>query len=306
MGTSFTVMVVGTPDDALESRINELLEDVNDAMSTYQDDSEISRFNQSRSTEPFKVSEDFFYVMERSQEISSASGGALDMTLGPLINLWGFGTQGERRSVPADSQILAMRDYVGYEKIVLNDEALTVSKKDPRVVCSLSAIAKGFGVDKVAELLESQNITDYYVEIGGEVRVKGLNASNVPWRIGIAVPGYEGVDKIISLTNKSMATSGDYLNYFEDNGVRYSHTINAVTGKPITHNLASVTVLHESCAMADGYATAINVLGPEKGMALAERENLAVYMIIRSGDDFEKQMNAEFQRYFGNYSAEGK
>jgi len=306
MGTNFTVMVVDEQSTGLEDRINELLIDVNTAMSTYQNDSEISQLNRSESTEPFKVSADFFYVMERSQEISSKSNGAFDMTLGPLINLWGFGTKGERTTVPSDSQITAKRAYVGYEKVVLDKDNLSVTKKDPRVVCSLSAIAKGFGVDKVAELLESLNINDYYVEIGGEVRVKGRNASNVPWRIGIAVPGYGGVDKIISLTDMSMATSGDYLNYFEEDGVRYSHTIDAVTGKPITHNLASVTVIHESCAMADGYATAINVLGPEKGMALAEKENLAVYMIIRSGDNFEKKMNEEFKRYFGNYSAEDK
>ncbi|MGH1363579.1 MAG: FAD:protein FMN transferase [Calditrichia bacterium] len=307
MGTTYTVKVVTTADTSgLKQRMDQALESVNDAMSTYRDSSEITLLNRSQDTTFVQLSADLFFVMQRAQEINRLSDGALDMTVGPLVNLWGFGTQGSRTKTPDEAQITERRDYVGSDKIVLQKEKRLFRKTHPLSVCDLSAIAKGFGVDKLAELLDDRSFDNYYVEVGGEIRTKGHNAFGMIWRVGIANPGGGDVEKIVPLPGMSMATSGDYLNYFEENGVRYSHTINPVTGMPITHRLASVTVVHESCTMADGFATAISVLGPEKGIVFANENNLAIYMITRTDSGFESKMNRSFEQLLALNSGKGK
>ncbi len=301
MGTTFQVKIVQnniTLDiDVLEREINTRLEEVNRQMSTYQDNSEITQFNRSRSTDWFAVSSDFAYVLHVAREISTWSDGAFDVTIGPLVNLWGFGPNAIPERVPPPDSIQAAKTLIGYKKIRVDLSAPAIKKESPEIYCDLSAIAKGFGVDRIASYLDSLGINHYFIEIGGELRTKGHNHLGQLWRIGIASPAGQGeLQKALALNNLSMATSGDYHNYFERDGVRYSHTIDPRTGRSITHTLASVSVLHKSCAYADGLATAINVMGPETGFAFAEKHNLAVFMIVRQGDGFVEKMTFGFEK----------
>ena len=301
MGTTFQVKIVQSEitldTEVLEREINTRLEEVNRQMSTYRDNSEITQFNRSRSTDWFAVSSDFAYVLHIAREISTWSDGAFDVTIGPLVNLWGFGPNAIPERVPSPDSIDAHRALVGYKKIHIDLSAPAIKKESPEIYCDLSAIAKGYGVDRIASYLDSLGINRYFIEIGGELRTKGHNPLGQLWRIGIASPaGQDELQKALALNNMSMATSGDYHNYFERDGIRYSHTIDPRTGRPITHALASVTVLHKSCAYADGLATAINVMGPEKGIAFAEKRNLAVFMIIRQGDGFVEKMTSDFEK----------
>ena len=299
MGTTFQVKIVQsekTMDLDVFREINTRLEEVNRQMSTYRDTSEITQFNRSRSTDWFGVSSDFAYVLHIAHAISTWSDGAFDVTIGPLVNLWGFGPNAIPERVPSPDSIQAAKARVGYKKIHIDLSAPALKKEIPEVYCDLSAIAKGFGVDRIASYLDSLGINRYFIEIGGELRTKGHNHLGQPWRIGIASPAGQGeLQKAIALNNMSMATSGDYHNYFERDGMRYSHTIDPRTGRPITHALASVTVLHKSCAYADGLATAINAMGPEKGFEFAEKRNLAVFMIVRQGDEFVEKMTSNFE-----------
>jgi thiamine biosynthesis lipoprotein len=212
------------------------------------------------------------------------------------VNLWGFGPAKEKREIPGEAQIKEAMVKIGYQKLAVHLSPPSMKKEDPEIYCDLSAIAKGFGVDKVAAYLEAQGFNDYLVEIGGEVRARGKNPKGTLWRVAIASPdGSSGYQKVLFLEDASMATSGDYHNYFEKDGVRYSHTIDPSTGRPITHKLASVTVVHASCMTADALATAIDVLGPGKGYELALKENLPVFLVIREKDTFVEKMTPRFQ-----------
>ena len=301
MGTTFQVKIaqseITLDMEVLKREINARLEEVNRQMSTYRDDSEITQFNRSRSTDWFGVSSDFAYVLHIAREISTWSDGAFDVTIGPLVNLWGFGPNAIPDRVPSPDSIQAAKKLVGYKKIRVDLSASALKKEIPEVYCDLSAVAKGFGVDRIASYLDSLGIHHYFIEIGGELRTKGHNHLGQLWRIGIASPAGQGeLQKALVLNDMSLATSGDYHNYFERDGIRYSHTIDPRTGQPITHALASVSVLHKSCAYADGLATAINVMGPEKGFEFAEKRNFAVFMIVRQGDGFVEKMTSGFEK----------
>ena len=306
MGTIYSVKIVksssGLSDNdykKMENGIEKTLQEVNRQMSTFMDTSEISQFNFLKSNEWYYVSKDFATVLYNALIISKKSDGYFDVTVGSLVNLWGFGPKHNKSIIPTDEEIEKVKQNVGYENIEVQMDPPAVRKTNSQIYCDLSAIAKGFGVDKVYEFLNSNNIPDYLVEIGGEVRAKGESHLKRMWRIGISTPDNKfEIQKIVSLSKNfgwSVATSGDYRNYFEKDGVRYSHTINPKTGKPITHKLASVTVVHEECMIADAYATAINVLGIEKGMQLAEKENLPVLMLIKSKDGFIEKMTPSFE-----------
>ena len=307
MGTTYMVKIVKPKDEKFASRdelfrrvsadIETLLKKVNQQMSTWIEDSEISRFNRYKGSQWFEVSADTALVIAEALRVSKESGGAFDITVGPLINLWGFGPDGAVKKIPGEEQITKVMEETGYKKLSVRLSSPAIKKEEPGIYCNLSAIAKGFGVDQVAAYLDVRGFSHYLVEIGGEVRAKGLNHKNQIWRVAIASPGPHGgspYQKIIQLKDASMATSGDYFNYFERDGVSYSHTIDPTTGKPITHKLASVTVIHKSCMTADAMATAINVLGPEKGYELAIKENLAVFMIVRGKEGFIERMTPRF------------
>lgn len=306
MGTTYTVKIIENSGSAgnnekdvyvhLKSGIKQVLLQINKQLSVFMDDSEISQFNHSESTDWFRLSRDTAWVMRQALSVSEKSGGAFDITIGPLVNLWGFGSR-KVNGVPDEDEIKQSLKIIDYKNISVRLSPPAVKKRIKEIYCDLSAIAKGFGVDRLAEYLDSEKISSYLIEIGGEVRARGKNNYNKWWRIGIASPTNTfGIQKVIDLKNRSMATSGDYRNYFEKNGIRYSHTIDPKTGRPISHNLASVTVIDDSCLVADALATAINVLGPDKGYDFALKEDLAVFFILKADNGFFEKSTPKFKK----------
>lgn len=302
MGTRYHITVVNPPaaiDRAeLLATVDEELEAVNREMSTYIPDSELMRFNRGPVGEAVPVSQHLAEVVELSLDISQRSKGAFDITVGPLVNLWGFGPKPEPEATPSDTEIAALLETVGSDALRLERNPDRLTRKRP-VELDLSAIAKGHGVDRVARLLEERGIDNYLVEIGGELRTLGVNPKGAKWRIGIEKPVATGnvVQVPVEISGFAMATSGDYRNYYERDGVRYAHSIDPRDGRPLQHRLASVTVIADSCAEADGLATALNVMGAEAGLQLAEREGLAVYMLVKSDEGFEPIASTAFQPF---------
>lgn len=299
LGTSYNIRFVGTTSDVrrLQAGTDSTLETINQSMSTYIDDSELNRFNDSVGTDWVKVSDALGAVLVISQAISEKSQGAFDVTVGPLVDLWGFGPQARREQVP-DSRVLnAVMADVGYQGLELSieDQTYRIRKLRPRRI-DLSAVAKGYAVDQIAEYLAAEGISDFLVEVGGEMRLSGHKPGNENWKVAVETPesGARGVFRILPLTGVAIATSGDYRNYFEVDGVRYSHTIDPSNGYPIRHHLASVTVITDTCAKADAWATAMMVMGVEKALALAEAENLAVLLIEKSDGAFIEHTSSAF------------
>ena len=300
MGTSYNIKASHLPDSLTQAEINrqvkELLVKVNGQMSTYQKDSELSLFNQNTSTGWLPVSPELYSVIKEALKISQLSYGLFDVTVGPLVNLWGFGPQEMSLSPPNEAVIKDKLNQIGYKRLILKDDGLFVKKDIPELYVDLSGIAKGYGVDQVASLLEHLGIMDYMVEIGGEIRVKGKNNQGQPWQIAVEKPTAEKrmIEKILAITDTGMATSGDYRNYFEVDGVRFSHTIDPRTGRPINHKLASVTVLSETSMEADGLATAFMVMGPEEGYKFAEQNHIPAFFIIKTVKGFDELMSTAF------------
>lgn len=285
--------------EQVHQQIDLILKEVNAKMSTYDKNSELSRFNQyTEINTPVAISADLTKVLQESIRLNQLTEGALDVTVGPVVNLWGFGPEKQKDKQPNPQELAERQSWVGIDKLKLNENAgqFSLEKAVPQLYIDLSAIAKGFGVDQVADYLQTLGVQDYMVEIGGEIRAQGKNSEGKTWQIAIEQPSFDGsraVQKIVGLNNLAMATSGDYRNYFEQDGKRFSHEINPKTGYPIQHNLASVTVLHESSMTADGLSTALFVLGEEKALALAELENLAVYLISKTDKGFESKMSSK-------------
>ncbi len=303
MGTSYHIKVVGNEplvaQDTLQKMIDERLLLINQQMSTYIDDSELSLLNRNNSREWVALSEPLFEVIAISDTISRLSDGAFDITIGPLIELWGFGVREQGSSVPSAAERRIAQSNIGFKSIKLDAETGSILREKP-VRIDLSAVAKGYGVDVVAALLEEQGYVNYMVEIGGEIRVSGHNGTGNLWRIGIEkpTPGLAQTSRqAIAMTNVAMATSGDYRNYYEVDGVRYSHTIDPRTASPITHNLVSVTVLAQTSAEADALATAFNVMGVDAALPLANREGIAAFFIIKDGNEFRDIASLVFEPY---------
>jgi len=305
MGTTYNIKVVGTKEQVIElklqQQIDAALEQVNQEMSTYIKSSEISKFNQSSSTEAIEVSPGFARVLKESIRLGKLSKGKLDVTVGPLVNLWGFGPEQRPEKVPSDAILAATNKRVGLQNLVLEGNLL--SKKIPELYIDLSTIAKGYGVDIIAELIESNGLTHYLVEIGGEMRLRGFKHTGELWAIAIEKPildqsGVErAVHQVIIPKDNAVATSGDYRNYFEADGRRFSHIIDPETGKPIDHNLVSVTVIHPSSMTADGLSTTLMVMGMEKGMAFASDNNLAALFISKTENGFDERFTVKFKQY---------
>ncbi len=281
----------------VSAAVEDILERINAGMSTYRPDSEISRFNQQPVGQWFTVSEDFYQVFVMSRSVALASDGAYDVTVAPLVNLWGFGPAGVT-GMPEPAAIEAALLTVGQSRIEIDAQRRALRKLAPLQV-DFSSIAKGYGVDAVALWLERQGIVDYMVEIGGEIRVAGMSPRLRPWRIAVEKPDpmVRAVTVTLEISGQSVATSGDYRNYFEHEGVRYSHSIDPRSGYPVRHDLVSVTVVHESTALADAWATALTVLGSEAALRTAQAEQLAVYLISRDGDDFKVQKTPEIDAW---------
>jgi thiamine biosynthesis lipoprotein len=299
MGTSFNVSVVTASEfeqQDLQSRIHAALEDVDQRMSTYRPDSELATFNQSTLTEWLPVSAVLCEAIDDALELTVRTSGAFDITVGPLVNLWGFGPGASRTAPPSDDSIADARRRTGYQHLHVDCSRPAIRKDLADLQIDLSGYAKGLAADRIAGLLDGYGIANYLVEIGGDLRARGHNVNSAKWRIAIERPDQTGnpVEKIIRIGNLSVATSGDYRNYFEYAGQRYSHTINPQTGRPVTHNLASVTVLAERAALADAMATALLVLGPDAGTAFAEREGIAAYFLVRDESGITEQASTRF------------
>ena len=306
MGTYYRIKLTQLPQnssaDQLQSGIETRLETINDQMSTWRDDSELSRFNTQTGTGWFEVSGATALVLAEANRISELSNGAFDVTVGPLVNLWNFGEQQGTDRIPIDEEIANAKQSIGYRNLEFRISPPALRKKISEIHVNLSAIAKGFAVDQVAEYLDEIGITGYMVDIGGEVRTQGTKPDGTGWKIGIQSPLeiQNSPYKSVSLQNRSMATSGDYRNYFEKEGKRYSHTIDPRTGRPVDRQLASVSVVHESCMTADALATAIMVLGPQAGYNLALREQLPVLLLVYKGNGLVEKSSPQMQRLIAN------
>jgi len=289
MGTTYSVRIahppqeyVDTPND-LALIIERELDHVDEHMSTYRADSELSRFNASDDTNPLAISDDTAQVFDRALRVSEETDGAFDVTVGPLVNAWGFGPDGRPETPLSDEMIATLKMRVGFSKLELDLEKNTIAKDIPDLYCDLSAIAKGWAAERVAAALSEAGCTDYMAEVGGEVQTLGLNHDRVPWRIAIETPeeGRREIFAVAGLSGVGMATSGDYRNFYDVDGKRLSHTIDPRTGRPIDHDLGSVSVVHEACALADAYATALMVMGADEGFAWASEQGLAAFFITR-------------------------
>jgi FAD:protein FMN transferase len=310
MGSSYTVKIAGasratagvaTVGDAARGA----LDAIDAAMSAYRADSELSRFNAHASAAPYAMSADMYAVFALAQAVSAATRGAFDITVAPVVDAWGFGP-GRRHRVVAAAEVETLSARVGWRMLALDSAERTVTKARPDVRADLSGIAKGYGVDKAALALEALGIVDYMVEAGGEIRTRGRNAEGQPWQIAIerpdAVP--QRPHLIVPMSGESMATSGDYRIYFERDGQRYCHEIDPRTGAPISNGLASVSVVAADCGYADAMATALMVLGADRGHALAEVLGVAAYFIVReAGGRFTGRQTSAFAALGGRPAA---
>ncbi len=307
MGTTYHIKYsqkdIKLSSKEVNSQVAELLKNINLSMSTYIKTSEISKFNSSTSLEWSSASDGILKVTNRALEIGHLTNGSYDPTIGPLVNLWGFGPGG-KREVPSQERIKEAMKGVGLSMISLDLDKKLWKKNNANVYVDLSSLAKGYGVDEVAKLLEELGITDYMVEIGGEVRTKGSKLGH-PWKIAIESPDIENpsksYQKVLSLNDAALATSGNYRNFFTQSNKNYSHTINFKTGRPVAHTLASVSVANTgSCMDADAWATALMSLGYEEGMKLAEQLKLSAYFIYKldTQKNFVAKGTTEFNKLF--------
>lgn len=298
MGTTYHVTLRNPGDlraERLKQQLDYQLAHFNQIASTYIEDSELNKLNRAPIGEWQQLSEPLYAILTMALEVSWLSGGAFDITVAPLVDLWGFGPV-KREGRPSDDALADVMDRVGYNRLQL-DMLEPKLMKSAALSMDLSAIAKGYGVDAAAIWLTSLGVKDYLVEIGGEMRVAGKSPRGDAWRIGVENPAGGGPQLAIALGDIAVATSGDYRNYFEQDGVRYSHTIDPRTGRPITHTLASVTVLDPSCAFADAMATALSVMGTERALALAEAQDLPVYIIEKGEEGFVSRYSSAFAPY---------
>ncbi len=287
MGSAYTVKLFapGVADarlDAARDAVAAAFDGVVAKMSTYDPASELSRFNRHDATTRFAVSADTFRVFEIAREVSESSDGAFDVTVAPSVDVWGFGPDKTRR-VPADDVQRVARTRIGYDNLVLDSRSCSVAKRTPTVMADFSGIAQGYGAELAARALDTLGFDRYMVDMSGEIRTRGRNADGRGWQIAIerpdAVP--QRAHFIVPVSDTSLATSGDYRIFFEQDGRRYSHEIDPATGAPVAHKLASVSVVTPDCARADAWATALFVLGPERGYALATARGLAAHFIVR-------------------------
>jgi thiamine biosynthesis lipoprotein len=297
MGTYYSVKIVASDIDKenTQLQIDELLKEVNQVFSTYINNSEVSKINAHRSPKPISITPVMEQLLKLSKEIYEKSDRFFDPTVGPLVNLWGFGPDGKRYK-PRKEEIENALRYVGLDKIsILNGQ---VTKRESDIYLDFSSIAKGQGVDDLGLVLESRGFTSYLIEIGGEIRARGKKPDGNLWSIGIEKPSKErgqSVQKVLKLKNESIATSGSYRNYLKYGESIFSHTISPKTGYPIKHKLLSVSVIDKNCANADAWATALMSLGPEKGLDKANRLGLKAYFLVKDGSKFKEILSDSFK-----------
>ncbi len=288
MNTYYRIKIrTNKPNNLLHNSIKEELQRINEEMSVFDSMSEISQLNRDDSGTWIDISPRLSEVMRASHQAYTESRGYFDPTVGKLVDLWGFGS-GKNRKLPNDEEIKEALKSTGFNKLRFNDDFSKVQKTNAETYVNLSALAKGYAVDQIAELLSNMGYTDYIVEIGGEIKAKGNRGEKEKgWNIGVAEPNTETAKNafVVTLKNYAVATSGDYRNFFYYNDKRYSHTISPKDGYPVEHNLASVTVFDDSCMYADALATAIMAMGEKKGLTFANNNNLAAILFVRDGDN---------------------
>ncbi len=303
MGTYYSVKVAHPPGgvaaEQLQAQVESVLDTVIAEISTYEETSELSRLNRDPSPDWIAVSAGLYQVIAEGQRLSALTDGAFDITIGPLVNLWGFGPEARRARVPNAAEIRAAQDRVGWNKLALRATPPAIRKARADIYIDLSSLGEGYGVDRIAALLNTQGITDYMVAIAGAIRARGVNAKGQPWAIAIEqpMPDRRAVHRVVPIADRALSTSGDYRNFFEHEGRRYSHEIDPDTGAPVEGNLGSVTVIGDTTMVVDGLATALMVLGAQRAPALAASQGLAAYFIVREGDDIRGFGSPAFQRY---------
>jgi len=313
MGTSYSVIYElpadrgGASEGVEQARVDSLLDALNLSLSTYLDNSIISAINVSAdTTQWFELDAHFARVMERSIDLHEQSGGALNPAIGPLIDAWGFGAEGPGET-PSDEDIDGLLKTVDFASFSFDASGPALKKGEPAASLNFNAIAKGYGVDVVGEFLEAHGITDYFVEIGGEVRTRGQHPDDRPWRVGIERPAEnmlaaQTAQEIVNLDDAAMATSGNYRNYFERDGQRYTHILDPATGRSKTTTMLSATVIAPDCMTADAWATAIVVMGLEAAMELVESDDsLEAYFILAGeGEEYEIRMSSGMAAYLAD------
>lgn len=303
MGTTYHITIV-TDNQQLDTKqlqndIDQGLAEINQQMSTYIDNSEISRFNQYAQGDWFPISNELLTVIRSAVKAHTISNGAFDPSIYPLVSLWGF-AKPIKVSPPSESEIQAALRTMGLNHLKIRFSPPALAKDIPQLSLDLSAIAKGYGVDALANLLKQKGFQNYLVEIGGEIYAAGSNPNQEAWRIAVEQPDSDILMQSptsiqgLSLSNQAVATSGNYRNYYEYEGQRYAHTLDPTTGRPAHNSLASVTVIHPSTMWADAMATTIMVMGVKKGLAFANQQKLPVFMVIHAGTTYKTQSN----RYF--------
>lgn len=305
MGTTWSVQVVTGPEGLATSRRAELdrsirtvLDRINRLMSTWDPTSELSRFNDSDQLGPFVVAPETFEVFQWAQRLAHETDGAIDVTVGPLVTAWGFGPDGESQGPPTEEALARRREAVGMQHLELDPHGKWVRKRQRDVRCDFSSLAPGYAADRIAATLGLYGLTDFLVDVGGEFVARGSNDNGRPWHVGVEQPGDDDrwVARVIPLVDQALATSGDYRHYREVDGERLPHILDPRSGRPIRHRLSSVTVVDRMAVRADGLATAMMVLGPEDGMALAERLALPVLFILRTPEGrFEQRLSSQLE-----------
>ncbi len=307
MGTTYAIQA-DCPGAAPREHIAAVLAEVDGQMSTFDSGSELAAFNRAPRGQPVPISAAVVEVVDAAKAVAEQTGGAFDPTVAPLVALWGFGAADVPEAVPTEAQIQAALGSVGYRKLVSRLDPPSLEKHAP-LTLDLSAIAKGYAVDQLAEVLQAAGCRAYLIELGGELRVAGTSPGGGPWRLGVESPAGEGhLAPAIVLRRGAVATSGDYRQYRERGGVRISHLIDPRTGRPVAHRLASVTVVAETTLFADAYATALMVLGEDAGLRFAEQNGLAALFVVRTnrlqgklspaaGDGFEIRRSTAMEVY---------
>jgi len=311
MGTTWSVSAVlaseADPEDAgiaarIEAGIEGVLASVIAQMSNWAETSDLSRFNRAAADTWVTLPEDCFTVLQAALQVARDSGGAYDPSAGPLVDLWGFGPAGARQAAPTPDDVARVRQPCGWERIEV-DVPMRRARQPGGLALDFCAIAKGFAVDAVSRHLDARGVTHHLVEIGGELRGQGLKPDGMPWWVELESPVGNGSGSgiahgaartLVALLGLSIATSGDYRRYFEQDGRRFAHTIDPRTGYPAAHALASVTVIHRDCMLADALSTALTVLGPQAGMDFARRHALAARFLVRTPRGFDELTSPAF------------
>ena len=304
MGTFWRVSVIGVDEakaQALRAKVQAQLDADDRLLSTWKNDSALMRFNHAATTEPWPVSEAMADIVTLSLRIGAKTHGAMDITVGPLVNLWGFGPDKQPVATPDAQAIAAAKARTGLQHLqVINQSGRQFLQKDiPDLFVDLSTVGEGYAADHLARLMEQEGISRYLVSVGGALVSRGMNGEGKPWRVAIQKPTdrENAVQAIVDINGHGISTSGSYRNYYELDGKRISHVIDPQTGQPITHKLVSVTVIAPTALEADGWDTGLMVLGPEKAQQVVREEGLAVYMIVKEGEGFKTWMSPQFRTF---------